>query len=389
MPVFRHRGHLGAVGHEIAGGLDVGKGVLGSLHAHVGAGAEQGDVAFGLVLGGQNAGGGWELVARVHDDEDDGGVDGRDDVLEDGGAREEGEGAVGEFDGVGVIAEVNGELGADDGGRNANLLGDLEARNGCVGADVRTDPVLAILVRGRAVSHQDNMFSCLGDCKFPSFRVDVSLETLDACRQLTERLVYPIRGRNGTRQVVDLSLLRYPQDDERLDTAECEKRPEKAVLAAWVFGTRWLNIDHDLHFRRSLGGPQCAHYLLEMDRGNNQSITLFLVLQGWEHDRHFQDGKFEVAPEIRSTEDWETMILHFLSNPCLIEPDDGPHVLELEDTAGLPIDFLISQKNSDWISHRVCPPGVTPNGPDGYFTWLDRAITASSLTSDFKFMVEV
>ena len=175
-----------------------------------------------------------------------------------------------------------------------------------------------------------------------------------------------------------MSLLRHPQDIEPLDAAECKERLHKIAFVGRVFRTPRLNMDRYLHFRRSLGGPQRTHELREMDRGHHQGVALVPVLQAWEHDCHFHDGKSDVVPEIISTGNRELMVLHLLCNSRFVEPHDGPNILELEDTPGLVINLSVSQKNSDLICHCVCPPGIASNGSDGYFTWLDRAITVSS-----------
>lgn len=97
-----------------------------------------------------------------------------------------------------------------------DLLGDLAAGDGCVGADARLDPVVANSVRDHAVGDQDEVIFFLCGGRYPSFRLDVSLQTSYACRQLTKRLVDTIRGRDHEGQFIDVSLVRHPQTTSRL-----------------------------------------------------------------------------------------------------------------------------------------------------------------------------
>lgn len=188
---------------------------------------------------------------------DDGGVD-RGDMREEGGAVDEGEAVVGEVDRAIVIAREELELGHDHGGGKEDLLGDLAAGDGCVGADARLDLVVAIPVRDHAVGDQDEVFSPLRDGRCPSFRLDVSLQTSYACRQLTKRLVDIIRGRDHEGQFIDVSLVRHPQVDGPLDTTKFEKWLQKVAFAGPVFSTRRLNMDRYFHFRRSFSRSQRA-----------------------------------------------------------------------------------------------------------------------------------
>lgn len=72
-------------------------------------------------------------------------------MREEGGAIDEGEAVVGEVDGAIIIAREELELGHGYSGGNEDLFGDLAAGDGCVRADARLDPVVAIPVRDRAV----------------------------------------------------------------------------------------------------------------------------------------------------------------------------------------------------------------------------------------------
>lgn len=201
----------------------------------------RGHVAHDFVPVGHDPGEGRELVGRVHDDS--GGVDGGDVLEDEGSARDEGEGAGCEVDAAGVIARVEGELGPGYGDGNDDLLGDLVADDGAVGAGARIDHGVEIFVRDLKVSQQDVVFFCLCYGGFPSLRLDVLLHTSNACRQLTERLVNTIRGCDCTCQVIDVFLLRHPQDNEPLDAPELEKRLQKVAFVGRVFNMRRLNMN--------------------------------------------------------------------------------------------------------------------------------------------------
>ena len=86
-----------------------------------------------------------------------------------------------------------------------------------------------------------------------------------------------------------------------------------------------------------------------------------------------------MTPEISSRCDGEAMIYHIFPNPCLVDPNDCPVILDVEDTPGLAIYLPVGQKNGDLITHRVCPRGFASNGSNGYFIWLDRANTVTFL----------
>ncbi|MCJ1266357.1 hypothetical protein MMC22_006240, partial [Lobaria immixta] len=164
-------------------------------------------------------------------------------MREEGGALDEGEAVIGEVDEAIVIAREELELGHGHSG-GKDLFGDLAAGDGSVGADARLYPVVAIPVRDRAVGDQDEVFFCLRDGSSPSFRLDVSLQTsyTPAASSPSVWLI-TIRGRDHKGQFIDVSLVRHPQDDEPLDTAKFEKRPQQVALARPVFSTRRLNID--------------------------------------------------------------------------------------------------------------------------------------------------
>ena len=119
-----------------------------------------------------------------------------------------------------------------------------------------------------------------------------------------------------------------------------------------------------------------------MDRGHNEGVALFLIHQAWEHDRHRHDRKFDVTPWtiIRNSCDREVTILHLLCKPCLVDLNEGPEILELEDTPGLAIDLFVGENDGDLISHRVRLPAFASNGSDGYFAWLNRGNATRYLT---------
>lgn len=194
LPVLKDRSHLHVVGHNFPGDLETFKGGMESFHTHVGARAEQDQVAPGFVPGsreGYDVGEGRELVVGMYAD---GGVNG-DGTLEEEGLGES-EAAICEVDAATVIAPEEGELGHDHGGGNDDLHGNLGVDQSCVDAGARPSHKVANPVRDRAVSHEDKEIFCLHDSKFPSFRPNISLQASYACRQLTKCLGDTIRGCN-------------------------------------------------------------------------------------------------------------------------------------------------------------------------------------------------
>lgn len=102
---------------------------------------------------------------------------------------------------------------------------------------------------------------------------------------------------------------------------------------------RHSNFHSDLPLFYKNLDPRC-NLNSRLEDAYSQGVTLFPVFEVWEYDRHLHGGKFHVAPDIISSGDCEPMIPHFLSNPCFVEPDDGPNIVGLEDSPCLNAYFL-------------------------------------------------
>ena len=202
-------------------------------------------------------------------------------------------------------------------------------------------------------------------------------------------LVDTICGRDGTGQFVNVSLLRRPIDFEPLYAAEFEERPQKVAFTGRVVCRRRLHVDRYLHCRPPLGRPQCAHQALEVDGGHSHGVPLIPAFLAGKLDRHFQDGRFHFAPEIVTSGNRKPMIPQVPSNPCLIEADEGPKVLELEERLGLVMDLTVGEKDGCLIANRIRATRYTSNGSERYLTWLDGANTVCSLAGEGKTFIEV
>ena len=117
LPGLRYRSYCRAVGHDLPSFLDIPEGTVRASYAHVSPCADEENFAFDFILGGDDAGGGEELLVRGHGK---GRVDG---VKKDRDAGNEMEAALRKTDGPGVIFLVESDLSGARGGGNVNLRG--------------------------------------------------------------------------------------------------------------------------------------------------------------------------------------------------------------------------------------------------------------------------
>lgn len=143
-------------------------------------------IALGFALRGE------ELVIGGHADF---GRDGSD-RSEPGEVGNSAEGAIGEADGGGVLAQVEGDLGHAHIGGNGDLTSSSAAGKSCVSVEAGYHPDQAAAVHQSAVGHEDRVLFRLRDGVSPSLCFNIPLQTFKAYHQFAKNLVDAVRCRN-------------------------------------------------------------------------------------------------------------------------------------------------------------------------------------------------